>query len=58
MGLVTYGSGGDVGEVGSDTGSVDDIVEGKLVNQRGGLEQEGEGLQARKIYEVSAGASA
>jgi hypothetical protein len=33
-----------VGEVSRDTGSVDDIVEGKLVNQRGSLEQEREGL--------------
>ena len=45
-----------MGEVGSDTGSVDDIVEGKLVNERGGLEQEGEGLPGRKRYKVSAGA--
>lgn len=44
-----------MGEVGSDTGSVDDIVEGKLVNQGRGLEQEGEGLPGRMIYEVSTG---
>lgn len=46
-GLVTYGNGGDVREVSGDTGSVDDIVEGKLVNQRGSLEQEREGLEQR-----------
>lgn len=37
-----------MGQVGSDTGSVDDIIESKLVNQRGGLQQEREGLQGRK----------
>jgi hypothetical protein len=45
--LLTYGNGGDVGQIGSDTGGVDDIVEGKLVNQRRGLQQEREGLDDR-----------
>ena len=31
-------------EIGSDTGSVDNIVEGKLVNEGRGLEKKGEGL--------------
>jgi hypothetical protein len=44
-GLVTYGTGGDVRQIGSNTGSVDDIVEGELVNQRRGLQEEREGLQ-------------
>lgn len=44
QGFVTYGNGRDVGQVSRDTGSVDDIVEGELVNQRGGLEQERERL--------------
>ena len=44
LGMKTYGVGGDVGEVGSDTGSVDDIVQGELINQRAELEEEGQGL--------------
>lgn len=36
-----------MGQIGSDTGGVDDIVEGKLVNQRRGLQQEREGLDDR-----------
>lgn len=43
--LTTYGGGGDVREVGSYTGGVDDIVEGKLVNERRQLEKEGQGLR-------------
>ena len=35
---------GDVGEVGGDAWSVDDIVEGELVDFAGGLEEEGERL--------------
>lgn len=31
-------------EIRGDTGGVDDIVEGKLVNERRSLQQEGEGL--------------
>jgi hypothetical protein len=37
-----------VGQIGSNTGSVDDIVEGELVNQRRGLQEEREGLLKRK----------
>lgn len=33
-----------MGEVGRDTGGVDDIVEAQVVDERAGLEQEGEGL--------------
>jgi hypothetical protein len=37
---VAHRRGGDVGQVGGNTGSVDDIVEGKLVDKRRGLEEE------------------
>jgi hypothetical protein len=40
----TYGHGGDVREISSHTGGVDNIVEGKLINERRGLEEEGERL--------------
>ena len=43
--LATYGGGGNVREIGSDTGGVDDIVEGELVNERRELEEEGQGLR-------------
>lgn len=43
--LATYGGGGDVREIGSDTGGVDDIVESELVNERRELEEEGQGLR-------------
>lgn len=33
-------------QVGRDTGGVDDIVEGKLVDQRGQLQEEGQRLGA------------
>ena len=36
--------GGDVGQIGGDAGSVDDIVERKVVDQRAGLEEEGQWL--------------
>lgn len=39
------GLGRDVGEIGRDSGSVDDIVERELVNKRGELEEKGEGLR-------------
>lgn len=32
-------------EIGSDTGGVDDIVEGELINERRELEEEGQGLR-------------
>ena len=35
-------------EVGGNSGSVDDIVESKLVNMRARLEQQGQGLGARQ----------
>lgn len=38
------GLGRDVGQVGRDSGGVDDIVERELVNERGELEEKGEGL--------------
>ena len=41
---VTYSDGGDVREIGSNTRSVDNIVEGKLVNKRAGLQEERQGL--------------
>ncbi len=37
-------NGGDVGQVGRHAGGVDDIIEGELVDERGGLEEEGERL--------------
>jgi len=43
---VTYGSGRDVGEISSDAGAVDDIVESELINEGGELEQKGQGLCA------------
>ena len=36
--------GGDVGEISSDAGSVDDIVEREVVDERAGFEEEGEWL--------------
>jgi hypothetical protein len=41
---VTYRVGGDVRQIGRDTGGVDDIVQGELVNQRGELEEKGQRL--------------
>jgi hypothetical protein len=38
------GDGGDVGEIGGHAGGVDDIVEGELVDERAGLEEEGQRL--------------
>jgi hypothetical protein len=38
------GDGGDVGKVGGHAGSVDDIVEGELVDERASLEEEGQRL--------------
>lgn len=40
----TYGHRRDVRKVGSNTGGVDDIVQGKFVNQGGCLQQKGERL--------------
>ena len=39
-----YGDGGDVGQIGGDTWSVDDIVKSELLDERAGLEEEREGL--------------
>jgi hypothetical protein len=39
------GDGGDVRKVGGHAGGVDDIVEGELVDERAGLEKEGQGLR-------------
>lgn len=44
-----YRGGGDVRQVGSNSGGVDDIVESKLVNERTGLEE-----QRQRLYKVSA----
>jgi hypothetical protein len=41
---VTYSHGGDMAQIGGDAGGVDDIVEGELVDERAGLEEEGQGL--------------
>jgi hypothetical protein len=38
------GDGGDVGKVGGHARGVDDIVEGELVDERAGLEEEGQRL--------------
>ena len=40
----TYGLGGDVGEIGSNTGGIDNIVEGQLIDERAVLEEEGQRL--------------
>lgn len=40
----TYGLGGDVGEIGGNTGGVDNIVEGELIDERAELEEEGQRL--------------
>lgn len=41
----THRSTGDVRQIGRDTGSVDDIVESKLIDEGAGLEKERERLQ-------------
>lgn len=38
------GDGGDVGKIGGHAGGVDDVVEGKLVDERASLEKEGQRL--------------
>lgn len=43
-----YRRGGDVGEIGGNTGSVDNIVQSQLVDERTGLEEEGQRLIARR----------
>lgn len=48
---VDFGDGGDVGQIGRNTGSVDDIVEGEVVDLFAGLEEE----RQRLGVEVSAG---
>ena len=40
-----YSSGRDVRKVRGNTGSVDDIVEGELVDERASLEEEGQRLR-------------
>jgi hypothetical protein len=42
--VVTYRDRGDMGEVGSDTGGVDNVVESKLFDQRASLQEERERL--------------
>ncbi len=37
---ITYSGAGDVRKIGSNTRGVDDIVEGKLVHERTGFEEE------------------
>jgi hypothetical protein len=39
------GDGGDVRKVGGHAGGVDDVVEGELVDERAGLEEEGQRLR-------------
>lgn len=41
----TYSRGGNVGKIGRDTGGVHNIVEGQLVDEGTGLEEEGQRLQ-------------
>jgi len=41
----TYGYRRDVGEIGCDARGIDDIVERELVDQRAGLQEEGERLR-------------
>lgn len=41
----THGNRGDVGQVGSDAGGVDNVVEGELVNEGRELEEEGQRLE-------------
>ena len=48
---VDAGDGGDVREVGSDAGGVDDIVEAEVVDEGAGLEEEGEGLWDFRVSE-------
>ena len=38
-----------MGKVGGYTGGVDDIVEGELVDERAGLEEEGQRLGERRL---------
>jgi flavin-dependent dehydrogenase len=40
----TYGNRGDVREISSHTRSVDNIIQGKLINERRSLEEKGERL--------------
>lgn len=40
----THRVGGDVREVGGNTGGVDNIVEGELIDERGELQEQGQGL--------------
>jgi hypothetical protein len=42
--LKTHGVGGDVRKVCGDTGGVDNIVQCELIDERGELEQQGQGL--------------
>jgi hypothetical protein len=42
--MCTYRLRGDVRQISSDTGGVDDIVEGKLVNEGAVLEKQGQRL--------------
>lgn len=44
----TYGGRRNVREIGGNTGSVDDIVESELINERRGLEEEGQRLCGRR----------
>ena len=45
--IYTYGDRGDVREIGSHAGGVDNIIEGQVINERGSLQQEGERLEGR-----------
>jgi hypothetical protein len=48
-----YGSGRDVRKISSNTGGVDNIVKGQLVNKRAQLEEEGEWLFAPGQFSCS-----
>jgi hypothetical protein len=47
---IAYRGGGDVGQVGRNTGSVDDIVEGELVDEGRSLEEEGQRLDCSQLW--------
>jgi hypothetical protein len=51
VGSRTYGHGGDVGEIGGDTGGVDHIVQSELIDERARLQQQREGLSKHKLVE-------
>ena len=49
----TYSLGRDVRKIGGNTGGVDNIVEGKLVNVWAGLQEEREGAKGKVSFKRS-----